>query len=847
MRLSALLYLYRRRLRSHGLQELLAGVGIAVAVALVFAAVVSETSIVGSASRVVRTVIGPSSLQLRARGGEGMSEAAVSKVKRIDGVKQAAPLLEQTATLATGDGRSVRVEVAGTDLRLAVLDGLAETLPIGSLSTHGIGISASSASALGLTPKTAKRTLVTLKMRGRAIRLPITAVLGPEAAGALSQAEVAVMPLKRMQQLSGLEGEVSRVFVQTGRGAKAKVRRQLQRLAGNRLEVAPAGEDVALLAQALGPSDLASGLFAAIGALLGLLLAFNAMLLTVADRRRTIADLRVSGARRITIVELVIFEALCLAVPASIAGLIAGYALCTGVFHQSTAYLAEAFTLSGVTILQPAAVILSLLGGVLATCAASAVPLLDLRRGHARDAAWESEGVPGHALGHRSRLRLAATSLLLLGAASTLWALLPRQAIVATALLALATVLAVPLMFAATLKLASRLGERLQRLSILPLALSSLRATTVRALALSATGAVALFGSVALGGAREDLLRGIDSFSRSYVADAPIWVSNPGDNQAVDTFAANGVASQIARVQGVARVQAFQGSFLQLAGRRVWVIARPPGAEAHVLATEVSNGSATLAERRLAAGGWVVVSEQIATDRGTGVGGTITLPTPTGKRRFKVAATSTNLAWPPGVIFISRADYDRAFATTAPTALGVQLSAGASAESVRSAIVRALGPHSGLEASLAGTRATRIDALAADGLGQLRQVSTMLLIAAIVSMVAAIGSSVWQRREGLAGLRLFGARRASLHAILLLESLLMLGAGCLTGALAGVYGQLVIDSFLRHVTGFPLASPTTSLRPVEIFALVLASALLLGALPSWLAARVSPILAVANE
>ena len=40
----------------------------------------------------------------------------------------------------------------------------------------------------------------------------------------------------------------------------------------------------------------------------------------------------------------------------------------------------------------------------------------------------------------------------------------------------------------------------------------------------------------------------------------------------------------------------------------------------------------------------------------------------------------------------------------------------------------------------------------------------------------------------------------------LLEASLMLGAGCLTGAVAGIYGQVVIDGYLRQVTGFPLAS-----------------------------------------
>ena len=49
--------------------------------------------------------------------------------------------------------------------------------------------------------------------------------------------------------------------------------------------------------QALRPSGQASALFAIIGALLGFLLAFNAILLTVPERRQAIADLRLSGTR----------------------------------------------------------------------------------------------------------------------------------------------------------------------------------------------------------------------------------------------------------------------------------------------------------------------------------------------------------------------------------------------------------------------------------------------------------------------------------------------------------------------------------------------------------------------
>lgn len=847
MRLSALLFMYRRRLKAHHAQELFAAIGIATAVALVFAAIVAEGSISSSAGRVVHTVIGPADLQLRARGDEGFSEATSARVKRLPGVKQTAPLLEQAATVTASDGRQISVEVAGTDLRLAVLDGLAETLPIGSLSKAGIALSQASAQTLGIGRVAAKGADVTLKLRGRAYRLPVSAVLGAEAAGALAGARVAVMPLSHLQQLAGLPGRATRIFVQSRTGQKAAVRAELARLAGGRVEVAAADADIGLLGQALGPSDLASGLFASIGAVLGFLLAFNAMLLTVTERRRAIADLRIAGARRVTIAEMILFEALCLGIPASLLGLGAGYLLSTEVFHQSTNYLAEAFTLSGGTVVSTRAVVLSLAGGILATCLASAVPLLDLRRGRARDAIYEERGVPGSSLNRRLRTRLTGAALVLVALASVLWVLLPAAAIPATALLALATVLAVPLALDAVLRGAALLGERFQRISILPLALASLRATTLRSLALAATGAVALFGSVALGGSRANLLSGIDSFAHSYVADADVWVSNPGDNQAVNSFSPGDAAARIAHLPAVAAVHSFQGGFSQLGSRRVWVIARPAGAERHVLESQVRDGSASVALARLAQGDWIAVSQQIASEHRLGVGGTLLLPTPTGPKSFRIAATTTNLAWPPGVIFMNSADYGRAWATSATTALGVQLRPGASPPAARAAIEATLGRTNGLEVSLAATRATRIEALASEGLGQLREISTMLLAAAILAMVAALASSIWQRRSGLAGLRLFGASSASLQGILLIEALLMLSAGCLTGALAGIYGQVVIDAFLRHVTGFPLASPTTSVRPLEVLLLVLAVALTLGAIPGWLATRVRPVLALADE
>ncbi|HEY5343893.1 MAG TPA: FtsX-like permease family protein, partial [Solirubrobacteraceae bacterium] len=838
MRPHVLIYLYRNRLRVHTAQELLAGVGVAVAVALVLATLVANESIAGSATEVVRAAAGKATLQLEARGPDGVPGQLFEAVEELPGVKRAAPLLEQTATMTAQNGRGATVTIIGTTVGLATIDGLARTLPLATLAPGGIGLSATTARAIGL----GAGQRVTVMLRGVASGLNVSDVLGPETFGALARATVAVMPLGDLQRLAGLPDRVSRVLVEVDRGHETEVRKGLDRLAGSRLDVTAADRDLALLRAALRPSGQASDLFAAISALLGFLFAFNALLLTVPDRRQAIADLRVDGTGRGAIVQMVISQGLLLGIAASLAGLLGGWAL-SGAFHQSPGYLSRSFTLGSSTVIGLAPVLLALACGLLAACLASIVPLLDLRAGRALDAAYGEDGAPGNALGQTVRRRAALGAALLLALASALFVLVPSAAIEVCVLLALATMLAVPPALAGVLRLAGAAAARYRGLALTSAALTSLRATTLSSLALAATGAVALFGSVALGGSRADLLRGIDSYTSHYVAGADIWVVDPHDNQAIDDFTAADHAAAIAALPGVSGVRVFQGSFVNLGERRLWVIAWPRGTPLTLLSGQLVSGQAAAARSRIERGGWIAVSAQVAAEHHVGVGGTLTLATPTGYIPYRVAATTSNFGWTPGAIVMNTADYSRAWGTSAPSALGVELDGGASSATVRGEIVRALtvagggraGTQNGLEVQSAAQREQQIDSSASEGLGQLGDIATLLVAAAILALTAAMGSSIWQRRAALAGLRLEGTTPARLRRMLAIEVALMLSAGCLTGAVLGVYGQLVIDSYLKHVTGFPVAGFATGARPLEIFVAVIACVLALTAIPAWFA------------
>jgi putative ABC transport system permease protein len=237
-------------------------------------------------------------------------------------------------------------------------------------------------------------------------------------------------------------------------------------------------------------------------------------------------------------------------------------------------------------------------------------------------------------------------------------------------MLALATVLGVPALLAGTLRVCDRIVARSRRMTILPVAVSSLRATGLRSLALAATGSLALFGSVALGGARGDLLHGISDFVSGYVAPADTWLITPRDHQATAQFSADGLAKRLSRLPGVRRVLSFQGGYLDDGGRSVWIIAWPPDAGWQLLDGQIVEGQKAAAASRIGAGGWVAVSSQLASAQHVGLGGALRLPTPTGDARFRIAATTTNLGWPSGAVLMSTADYRRAWDTSSPSARG---------------------------------------------------------------------------------------------------------------------------------------------------------------------------------
>ncbi|HXB66141.1 MAG TPA: FtsX-like permease family protein [Solirubrobacteraceae bacterium] len=833
VRVGMLLRFYAWRLRRHTAQELLAGGGIAVGVALVFGVLVANASLTSSAGNLLHGLIGTARVQLVARSSAGVEEAFVTRARQLPGVQAAAGLLRQQVTVRGPRGKEA-VQLIGIDPNIARLGVLTQREPVSSelLLAGGLGLPAEVAGAIGAGQGTPVTVFAAGQSRSVQVRLVLAGALG----NATRDGTVAVSLLPFAQQLSGRQGRVTQVLVKPLPGQGRRVAAELRRLAAGRLNVGPADEELRLLSVAERPTNQSTSLFAAIGGMVGFLLALNAMLLTVPERRRLIADLRMQGFDSCQVLLILGFQALALGLCGSLVGVALGDVLSHTLFHRVPLYLAVAFPLSSQQILHAGTVLLAVGAGVLATLLASLPPLIDLRPGRPADAVFRESREEG-GFGSDPVVRLLAVGVALLVALSVLVLSVPKLTIIGGVVLAVVAVCVIPAIFMFAIGALADVGERLHG-SMLVIAVTELRSTATRSIALAGVAALAVYGSVAIGGAREDLLHGIDGAISHYFSTADIWVVNGGDIFNTNSFAPNGAVGRIAHVPGVAAVRTYQGGLLDVGARRLWVRARPSEDPAMLEAGQLVNGNLARATRLLRRGGWIAISSGLAAEHDVRVGGPLWLPTPSGTVRFHVAAITTNSGWPPGAITMNTDDYSRYWQTNQPSALEVDLRPRVDAATVKPAIERALGAQRGLLVRTGRERAAESEASAREGLRTLGEIATLLLIAAALSVASALWAVIWQRRAKLASLRIQGFDYLQLWRALLLESLILLSIGCVDGVLLGIYGHALAGRWLKLTTGFPAPFSLAGLQIVETFVLVAGMAMAVIALPGWKAAKV---------
>jgi putative ABC transport system permease protein len=839
LRLMAALSYYRARLRRRWIQETLAVCGIAAGVSLLYATQVASTSLSGPVKQITGGLVGKSQVQLLARGPARFPESVYDEVVQLPGIVRAAPVLQIPGNVVGPDGHA-DITYLGADPRVVKLRG--------SLLQGFSVADAARQETVVLPEPVAKRIGVRVgddihvQIAGRTITLPVV-VAGRAQIGSLVTTSIALVPLAYLQKLARARGMVTRILVQAEPGKVAAVEHELQqRAAGLPVDVRPSNYETTLFDQATRPWRQSSAIFSVLSALVGWLFAVCAMLVSAAERRGLAREQRELGYPPRATLQTFLLDAAILGGAGVVVGLAVGEAISRHGFESDLGFLSGAFPIGDQRIVTWQSVAIAAAGGL----AAALVGVLGPLHGLVRAVLPRSLRMVPRAAPARAPQRLPSWTLLCgcagLAGAVAITERAPGSAVVGLVLLGISMVLLLPLILGWVVGGLRRFNDR-QRTSIaVVLALQQLRSLRwrTRALAITTTGAIAVFGATALQGARENLQAGLDSVVSDLASASPAWVFAPGAGSVFGTseFPAT-EAADLRALPAVRSVELYRAGLLDIDGGRAWVIGQPTAASAPVPPTQLLEGDVGSASARIRAGGWAVISHGIAQDRGLHVGDRFELPSPR-PLTLRVAAVMTNLGWSGGAVLLNADDYRRAAASDDIAAYHVALRTGVTPDRGRELIAARLGSNSPLLVETAQQRVARQGVASHSGLARLRQIAQLTLLAAVLAMVAAMTALLWQHRPVVADLKLNGLSTRVMWHALIVETAVLLGTGAVAGGLFGLLGQLLCTRGIQVVTGFPVVEGLRlGVAGITVGAVVVASVVAM-AVPGYLVAKIQP-------
>jgi len=829
--LASIRFLYAGHIKSRSVlvQLAFATFGVAVGVALLFGSQISTTSLTHSAAELSTTeLVGTSQVQLDARGPEGFSEGVLKEVRRQPGVQSTFPVLERQVSVIGGSGER-SVDLIGVEPAA-----LRATIPLlrhfsANLLRHARGVALPEPLANEINAGAAVR----MQIGARFVNTLVGATLTPADIGGLVHSPVAVTSINYAQRIASDGGRLTRIFVRY-RPADANVtRRALTRIAvRSNIDLNPADFDTRIFGVAVLPESESELLFSSIAALVGFMFTLNAMLITIPARRKLIEDLREQGATRKRTVQVLLVDGSVIGVLACALGLAVGDVLSILVFRTQPGYLSFAFPVGNARIVTWQSVALAVVVGMLASVFGVLWPVRHILARRLR--------APQRlTLSPRTQIALLILGVVCLAITTAVLLVDPKAAVFGNATLIVALVCLLPLLYGLLLKLFAPVVIRLGRIPA-EMAVDELRApqTRVRSLAIAVLGAVAVFGVVEFHGVATNLQRGLDASARDLDSSADVWITPRGSSSLLSTITFTPLdTGTLARVPGVKNVGVYRGSFLDWGTRRLWIIAPASDSRSLLPRSQLLTPNAAVASARVRAGGWATLSQALVSEYHLHIGESFTLPSPR-PLSMRLAGVTTNLGWAPGAVILNSGEYARGWEGSEPSAYELEAQPGIPVAAVRDRVAAGLRTQAGLVAETSHQRQQRHYALAAQGLQRLTQIRWLILASAILAIVAAMGSLVWQRRDRIAANRSNGIPRLVLWRALVWESALLLAAGSLIGAVWGLYAQLLGSHFLSTVTGFPVVFSIEGVAAISGFALVSVVAVAILASWGWIAVRV---------
>jgi putative ABC transport system permease protein len=827
-------------------------VAVALGVAIGLAIDLANATAVASFASSVNVI--SSHVDLQVLGiGRGFDERAIVAVRRVSGVRYAGPATEDAMELDAKAGDPF----SGETLRVLGVDTL-EPLP-GLQPTPG-------------SPRDAVDPALLVDGRGAIVSTdlaerhhwhrgsPIHALAGDRAvtlvlAGLVPRGtpgidtSVVFVDIATAQELFAKVGLLDRIDLVVDPAHIDAVRDAVSHVVPPGARVVRPTTRTGEIARMLSSFRLNLEALAYVALLVGMFLIYNAVAISVAQRRPEIGTARAIGATRAAVFGAFVVEGAGLGVIGSLAGLVLGGVLANASVAAvsrtvDTIYIG---THADHVTFDPLLFVKAFVLGVAASIVAAALPAID--------AASTPPAIAMRARGYeRPRRRLGGRAALAgIVAFAAALALTRLPALDGVPVFGYASGLCIILggsLFAPLLiELLSRAGRAAGgRRPALTLAAANLGGAPLRNAVAVASLAIAIgmmvSVSVLVASFRTTVVAWADETLRADLFVRPLGLA---DASADGRFSSD-VPARLRAVPGVAAIDTFRGIMVPYEGRLTNLAAVDLGLiQSHNHLRLLDGAPPTTLARMLPNSESVLISEPFANRFGAHAGTVLHLPTNEGTRAFTVAAIYNDYSSDAGVVLIDERTYRRLYHDDAVNSIAVYAQPGVDLERLRSALVRRALPRA-------------IDVESNRSLRQLvvqifdrtfaitYALDVVAVTIAVLGVISTLFALVLERKREYGLLRYLGATRRRVRDIVVVEAAFI---GVLGGGLGLAVGMalalLLVFVINRQAFGWLIELHVPWAFLGETFALVIVAALLAGLVPARVAARIQTADAVRAE
>jgi putative ABC transport system permease protein len=851
-----------RPLGRHYGRTLLTLLGVAAGVGVYVGIDLAVQASVRSFTRTARAVAGPAQLRVH-RVPLAMPESVLVALRPLEGRALFRPTLEAPARAGSptgypftilgmdliGDPRFVEAErEENRRTERPRSSGLVAEDPRANVRAlfdeHSLWVPLTLAHAIGA------RDSLTVVVGTHAYRFRIhpIRVTGPITSAA---ATVAFMDLAPFQERFRRVGEVDWVNVEPAPGVAIEpLREEIQRLliasgTWSDVRVEPPEERALQIERMLASYRRNLRALSLISLVVGMLLAYNALLSSVLQRRSEIALLRALGASRGLVAVLLGAEGIIVGLLGGALGVLLGRALSEGALRLVSRTVSDLYARSA-----PGVVDLTrqhwLIGIALGAASAAVASIGPLREGlRVRPLEFLREEHPGTLERAWSYRRLAAV----LGAVALAFYLIAHPdgpgagyrgyvgaaaALLAGGLIALPAFVGLVRLFRGPLE---RLWSPAGRLAYAT-ALAARRRLGVSVAALLLAFSI-VWGMASL---VESFRMTVEGWADSTLR-ADLWITprsragSPAEGSMPPSWAAT-----LARLPEVRDVDAFRLRELSLGGELIWLGAGNSDVLArHGYLPLVGGGDPRPLLARAHTGRLALVSEPLARRHGIHAGSTLLIPTPTGSHVYQVMAVYRDYSSDRGYVIVDRSIYLQDFRDSLVTTYALYLAPGVLRERGARAAELALGPDEMIRVTDTRSIRDEVRKVMRNTFAVTDALEAVAAVVALLSVLGALAALVLERTREIGVLRAIGADRRQIVRALLVEGGLVAFTGLVLGALTGALLSVVLVRVLnRESFGWTLEIATPWGRVLVVAGLLFTAALLATLPPARRASRIPP-------